>query len=189
MASKNKIIEMIGSIKTIYPYYAKDTNVELLVKTWDALLKEYPDEVIDVAFFRCLQTCKMPPTPAEVIEVIKDLSKANEPTDDELWAMFTDALAQTRRLYSAFTYTFEIDGITQGEIARRKFAELWDNLNPKIKTYVGTDGELIRLAREIHKEDMKFERNRFMKNIPIIEKRIEYKKILLNSGVGNLMLE
>ena len=70
MASKNKIIEMIASIKTIYPYYAKDTDVEMLVQTWTVLLKDYSDQEIQAAFYKALQTCKMPPTPADIIEKI-----------------------------------------------------------------------------------------------------------------------
>lgn len=42
MATKKKIIEMIASVKTIYPYYAKDTDVPTLVNTWALLLREYP---------------------------------------------------------------------------------------------------------------------------------------------------
>lgn len=42
MASQKKIVEMIMIIKTVYPYYAKDTNAEMLVNTWNLLLREYP---------------------------------------------------------------------------------------------------------------------------------------------------
>jgi hypothetical protein len=42
VASKKKIIEMIASVKTIYPYYAKETDVPTLVNTWTLLLREYP---------------------------------------------------------------------------------------------------------------------------------------------------
>ena len=77
MASQNKIIEMIAAIKTIYSYYAKDTDVQMLVKTWAVLLKNYPDDAVEVAFYKCLQTCKMPPTPADVIEKLSDLIDVN----------------------------------------------------------------------------------------------------------------
>ena len=84
MASQNKITEIIAAIKTIYPYYAKDADVSVLVKLWNSLLREFPDEVVEVAFYKCLQTCKMPPTPAEVLENIKAMQEATEPTDEEL---------------------------------------------------------------------------------------------------------
>ena len=53
MASKKKIIEMIASIKTIYPYYAKEADVQTLVNTWSILLKDYPDNVLEAAMFKC----------------------------------------------------------------------------------------------------------------------------------------
>ena len=54
MASQKKIIEMIMSIKAIYPYYAKDTDIELTVKTWTILLKNIPDDITEIAFHKAL---------------------------------------------------------------------------------------------------------------------------------------
>ena len=85
MATKNKITEMIAAVKTIYPYYAKDADVATLVKTWAVLLKDYPDDAVSVAFYKALQTCKMPPTPADVIENLDEMAKAMGQTDEELW--------------------------------------------------------------------------------------------------------
>ena len=42
MATQNKVIEMIATIKTVYSYYAKNVDVALLTKTWVALLRDYP---------------------------------------------------------------------------------------------------------------------------------------------------
>lgn len=42
MATQNKVIEMIATIKTVYSYYAKNVDVSLLTKTWVALLRDYP---------------------------------------------------------------------------------------------------------------------------------------------------
>ena len=50
MASQKKIVEMITAIKTIYSYYAKDCDVELLVQTWGVLLRDYKDDIVDIAF-------------------------------------------------------------------------------------------------------------------------------------------
>lgn len=54
MASKNKILEVIGAIKTIYPYYAKETNVELLVNMWQILFADYADKELEIAFILCV---------------------------------------------------------------------------------------------------------------------------------------
>lgn len=171
MASQNKIIEMIAAIKTIYSYYAKDTDVQMLVKTWGVLLKNYPDEAVEVAFYKCLQTCKMPPTPADVIERLDEMMKADEPTHEELWNTFTKTLRKTSSLVYRFDFTFvEANGKTQGQNARAEFNALWDALPEALKQYCGGSGELIRLSRA-SEEELKFERTRFFKTMPTIEKR------------------
>ena len=70
MASKKKISELIIAIKTLYPYYSKNSNDAenaVLIGTWDMLLKDYTDAEVGTALAQCLRTCKMPPTPADVI--------------------------------------------------------------------------------------------------------------------------
>lgn len=191
MASQNKIIEMIGAIKTIYSYYAKDTNVELLVNTWTRLLEGYDDAITSAAFYKCLQICKMPPTPADVIEQINALRKANEQTDEELWTIYNRALIATADQVARFEYTFiDSSGISQGEQARRKVEEIWQSLPDKIKGYLASKGELMRNARE-NNFDASFsswEKQRFMKAMPIMEKRQEYSDMLRLEGGGDPLL-
>lgn len=190
MATQNKIIEMIGAIKTIYSYYARDTEVELLVTTWTRLLQGYPDEIVDVAFFKCLQTCKVPPTPADVIERINSLAALNEPTDEELWTIYHKALNETLRLMSQFSYTYiDSTGISQGEQARRKVEAIWQGLPDKIKGYLASKGELMRNAQELQMGDASWEKQRFMKAMPIMAKRQEYSDLLLESGTARLLLK
>lgn len=188
MASQNKIIEMIGAIKTIYSYYAKDTNVALLVNTWTRLLDGYDDAIVGAAFYKCLQVCKMPPTPADVIEQINALRKANEQTDEELWTIYNRALIATADQVARFEYTFiDSSGISQGEQARRKVEEIWQSLPDKIKGYLASKGELMRNARE-NNFDASFsswEKQRFMKAMPIMEKRKEYSDMLRLEGGGD----
>lgn len=187
MASQNKITEIIAAIKTIYPYYAKEADVSVLVKLWNSLLREFPDEVVEVAFYKCLQTCKMPPTPADVLERIKALHEATEPTDEELWNVFTKALNETERQIYRFPYTFvEENGLTQGENARRKVQELWEGLPEKVKQYIGGKGEFIRMAQTHDSDELKFEKTRFLKTMPIIKNRNEYNELhlLLQGGGG-----
>ena len=187
MASKNKLIEMIGCIKTIYPYYAKDVNVEVLLRTWEMLLKQFPDEVVEVAFYQCLQVCKMPPTPAEIIEKIKCMQQTLEPTDEELWAVYQDALIKVLDLIPRFQYTYvDSTGISQGEQARRKVRQIWEGLPEKVRMYVATEGELMRAARSLDYEGSSYEKGRFMKTMPIIAKRQE--STLMLESVGNMRL-
>ena len=190
MASKKKIIEIIAAIKTIYSYYARETDMAVLTNTWDLLLKDYPNEVVDVAFYKCLQTCKVPPTPADVIERINDMQKANEPSPEELWNVLNNAIKETQRqiYYFRFNFTDE-SGISQGDRARAKVDDIWHNLPEKVKVYLANKNELISLAQNAVYEDLKYEKNRFIKTLPIIDKRIEDKKTLLKLGsLGDQML-
>lgn len=183
MASMKAITNVIAAIKTIYAYYGKDTNVEALVNTWGMLLQSYPDEEVDKALYLCLQTCKTPPTPADLIERIKDMREADEPSAEELWSRFTVALRRGERLLSMFNATFiEANGRKQGDNARAEFDKLWNALPEKLRIYMGSKGEFMRLVQTYTEDELKYERNRFMKTMPVIEKRQEYQQFSLTSG-------
>lgn len=190
MASQNKIIQMIATIKTVYPYYAKEANVEALVKTWALLLKDVPDNITEAALIKCLQTCKMPPTPAEVLEQVKAMTAANEPSDEEMWAVLMSSLRKASELTYRFRFTFvEANGKTQGDNARDDFQKLWEGLPEKIRLYLGSPGELMRMSN-YDDDELKFEKNRFVKHMPIIAKRQEYTELnLLLAGGSSLLLE
>lgn len=193
MASQNKIIEMIGSVKTIYPYYARDMNdsmIETLIRTWGTLLKSYDDNAVEMAFFKCLQTCKMPPTPADIIEQIQSMQKSLEPSDEELWAVYVDTLRRTYDQVTRFGYTFiDRTGISQGDQARMKVEELWKALPEKVKKYLGAKGELIRQAQQwgMSADFTTYEKPRFLKAMPIMEKRQEYHALMLGGGNQKLL--
>lgn len=193
MATQNKIIEMIGAIKTIYSYYAKDTNVQLLVGTWARLLDGYDDKIIDTAFYKCLQACKTPPTPADVIEQINSMQRMLEPTDEELWASYKKALRDTCDQMRRFGYTYiDSTGISQGDQARRKVEEIWQSLDEKIRLYLGTKGELMRNASAWGEDENAFctwEKPRFLKQMPVMEKRQEYSGLMLESGSEKFLLK
>lgn len=180
MASINKITEIIAAIKTIYPYYAKESDVPTLVKTWEVLLRDFPDNEVDIALYKCLQTCKTPPTPADVIEKLEAINKALEPTDEELWNEFVRSIIEAERQIYRFDYTFiESNGLTQGENARNKVEIIWQSVPEKVKQYIGSKGEFIRMAQRYRYSDdeLKYEKNRFLKTMPTIHKRNEYIKL------------
>lgn len=190
MATEKKIAELIAAIKTIYPYYAKEMNVETLVNTWNLLLKDYVDNAVDIAMLECLKTCKTPPTPADVIEQLKDFEQANRMSDEELWNKLTDAVRETDRLMYRFDFTFvEDNGLTQGQNARNKANEVWEQLPEELKSYLGGRSELLRMAKNYTEDDLHFEKNRFLKTMPAIRKRQEYKSIMLLMESNNLMLK
>ena len=190
MASAKKIGEIIASIKAIYPYYAKDSDVDVLAKTWMLLLKDVPDEVVRIAIIKCLQICKMPPTPADVLEQVREISLINEPTAEEMWIELDKATRKARDCIYNFGHTFiESNGKTQGENARDKFQALWDSLPEEIKTYLGGKSELQRISK-YDDEQMMFEKKQFVKSLPNIRKKQEYAELnLLVSGNTNPLLE
>ena len=179
MASKKKVLEIIATIKSIYPYYAKDGNVQLIANVWDRVFKNYSDEELDFGFGHCLETCKVPPTPADIIERINGMKKSLEPSNEMLWTVYYDALIRTLDLMAQFSYTFvEEDGISQGQKARNKVDKLYEGLPSKIKEYLGSKGELMRIARSIDTQDSSFEKARFLKAMPSVEKSQEARNLL-----------
>lgn len=176
MASQKKIVEMITAIKTIYSYYAKDCDIELLVQTWGVLLRDYKDDIVDIAFYKAMQSCKVPPTPANIIERVKEMQKASEPTPESLWNELRAAIKETQKQMYYFRFNYiDNSGISQGDRARKKVDDVWNALNEKLKSYLSSKEEMIAIARN-DEDDLKYEKSRFLKTLPIIEKRIEDKK-------------
>ena len=176
MASQKKIVEMITAIKTIYSYYAKECDVELLVQTWGVLLRDYKDDIVEIAFYKAMQSCKVPPTPADIIERIKEMQKASDPTPESLWNELRAAIKETQKQMYYFRFNYiDNSGISQGDRARKKVDDVWNALNEKLKSYLSSKEEMIAIARN-DEDDLKYEKSRFFKTLPIIEKRIEDKK-------------
>ena len=176
MASQKKIVEMITAIKTIYSYYAKECDVELLVQTWGVLLRDYKDDIVDIAFYNAMQSCKVPPTPADIIERVKEMQKASDPTPESLWNELRAAIKETQKQMYYFRFNYiDNSGISQGDRARKKVDDVWNALNEKLKSYLSSKEEMIAIARN-DEDDLKYEKSRFLKTLPIIEKRIEDKK-------------
>ena len=179
MASKKVIIELLGSIKTIYSYYAKDADLELLVNTWDVLLHNYSDEEVKLGMFLSLRVCKYPPTPADIIEQIENQKQIEKPSEQELWGLYRQALREVNYYSYRINYNYiDSSGISQGEQARNAIESIWEALPQELKIYLGDKHELLRNARELNEADISYEKNRFSKTFPILQKRIEDKKLL-----------
>lgn len=195
MASQNKIVEIIFAIKTVYPYYAKETDVESLVKTWSMLLRDVPDNVADEAFYKALRVCKVPPTPADLIAQVNAIKDECAPSPEQLWAVYHRALDETMQLIPQFSYTYvDESGISQGEQARNKVHDIWNGLPEEIRRYLSVEGELIRCAQQLRslpEEDEKWEKQRFLKTVPAIIKRFDYSWMSLGEAGGskNLLSE
>lgn len=179
MASEEKVVEVLLTIKAVYPYYAKDANLTVLKNVWKKALQKYEDEMVDLAFGMCIESCKVPPTPADIIERINGVKKSLEPSNEHLWSVYYDALVRTLDLMAQFSYTFvEDDGISQGQKARNKVDKLYESLPIKVKDYLGSKGELMRVARSINTQDASFEKSRFLRSLPIVEKSQDARNLL-----------
>lgn len=136
-----------------------------------------------------MKKCKMPPTPADIIEIIGEARRSTEPTDEELWAIFSEAVQKVCRQIPRFQYTYiDGSGISQGEQARRAVTAIWEGLPEKVRMYLATEAELIDRARQLNAGGMDFERSRFFKTMPIIESRRTFNNLYLD-GFERLLLE
>lgn len=175
MANKKTIIKAIAAIKTIYSYFGKDTDIELLVDTWHSLLLEYTDEEVDRGLYKALKVCKYAPVPADIIEQIEGLRELKKPSETQLWVELQKALKEVLYLSYRLDYNYIDDtGISQGEQARRRIKEVWQSLPQELQIYLGDSSELLTAARALnYSEGLSYERNRFSKTYPILVKRVE----------------
>lgn len=186
MATKKNMAVIIATIKSIYPYYAKDTNIEVFAKTWLLLLQDYDDKIINNALILCMKECEMPPTPAHIIKKIEEMQPKK--TNTELWAEYVKALREVSRLQEDFNYTFvEANGKSQGQNAKDKARAIYNNLPQELKIYVGSFGELLRKARDIDDTSLKYAENNFMKTMP--ELRKEHEMRLLGAKSVDMLQE
>lgn len=180
MASKKSIIKAIGAIKTIYNYFGKDTDIELLVDTWAALLQNYTDEEVDKGVFMALRVCKYAPVPADIIEHIETLRKKDKPSESELWAHYRKALKEVLYYSYRLEYNYiDNSGISQGEQARLRIAQIWEELPEELKIYIGDKQELVSSAKALNHSEVSYERNRFSKTFPLLERRVEDRKLFI----------
>ena len=174
MASKQTIIKAIGAIKTIYNYFGKDADIELLVNTWTALLEEYSDSEVEKGVFMALKKCKYAPVPADVIEQIEEMKQIKKPSESELWAEFQKALKKVLYYSYRLEYNYiDESGISQGQQARNAIDSVWESMPQELKIYVGDKSELITMARALNHSDSSYERSRFSKTFPILQKRAD----------------
>lgn len=188
MASKKTIIKAIGAIKTIYGYFGKDTDIELLVDTWTALLDSYSDEEVDRGVYKALQSCKYAPVPADIIEHIEAMRKKDKPCEAELWALYRKALKEVLYYSYRLEYNYiDSTGLSQGEQARLRIAQIWEELPTELQIYVGDKQELIASAKALNHSELSYERNRFSKTFPLLEKRAADRAAYI--GLQRLLLE
>ena len=174
--TKKDVFDMVGFIKANYSYAYKDVNDDLLkimMRTWFNSLSKYSKEVVEVAFMKAIEVCKMPPTLADIIQNIKRIENANEPTDTELWQELVDCVDKANDcIYYLQFQMVEHNGKTQSENAKERFNKLWEEMPQILKDYCGNKTGLFELTQV----DLEFEKSRFLKQIQTLRQRQEIKQ-------------
>ncbi len=176
MANKAKIIQMVGAIKTLYSYYAKDVDNQQLVQLWFGLLKDYSDEEASYGLAEAMKVCTMPPTPADVISHIEKRRDSMRETDVEVWQKLRQGLDECYRLTGYFgDKQPTASGKTFAEVARDKVTALWRELPTEAQRFIGSEQELIRKSK-LDDKALQIEESRFRKQFSDLRetaKRVE----------------
>lgn len=179
MANKAKVIQMIGAIKTLYSYYARDVDSQQLVQLWAGLLKDYSDEEASYGLAEAMKTCTMPPTPADVIGYIERARDATRDTDVIVWDKLRRALNECYKLTGYFGDFEELaDGRTADALARAKVTEIWEGLPAEAKRFLGSKSEFIRKSK-LDEKSQQIEESRFRKAFHDLRKDVKTEEKLL----------
>lgn len=180
MANKAKVIQMVGAIKTLYSYYAKDVDNQQLVQLWTGLLKDYSDDEASYGLAEAMKVCTMPPTPADVIQHIEKARDMARDTDVIVWDKLRRSMNECYRLTSYFGDFEELaDGRTADMLARAKVNEIWEKLPIEAKRFIGSETEFIRKSK-LDDKSVQIEEARFRKQFPELRThaKVEEKKLL-----------
>lgn len=173
---RSYLAKVFSIIRVTYPnaYPTKTEDEELmLVETWYEIFNKYPQEVFDRALHKAMETSEFAPKPATVMKAINDMKTAYEKDDNELWAELQSVLREVSKCVYRFGHTYvEADGVSQGDKARRRVAEIFDGLDPALKDYCRDQRGLVELARYTD-EQTSYERGRFMRIMPTVRERIK----------------
>lgn len=174
--TKSEIVKIITAIKVQCPEalpYRNETEFDILVDMWHEMLKEYPQEVVWQAVRNALKNTVYQKQNwiGAICQEIEKMQVAYEKAPEELWAELTGVLYEVSSCAYKFRFNFiERNGKTQGENARLRVKEIYNNLSPEIKDYVRNEYTLIELA-DLTDNQLNFEKGRFLKTIPQIKER------------------
>ena len=182
----NKYITMIRiNFENSYQAQTKEER-QILYSSWYEILKSYPKEVCDRAVINALKHAKFAPRIGDIVEQIEKLREAYEVSETELWAEMTGVLREVEYCAYCFRFTaIQPNGKTQGDNARDRVKEIFNNLSPELQEYLRDTRGLINMAGSGEKE-LAFEKGRFMKQIPTIRERARTRQETSDSLAGVL---
>lgn len=185
--NKEYIIKMLMLIKSEYGAYKTNTEdeMQIIANMWYNNLKEYPMELISQAFTKTLKTSKTKPTIAHIIEQINQMEQANNKSDQELWDELDKQSYEASYSIERFDNTYIPLGETktQGLLAREKFDEIYNGLDPLIKEYLGNSKKRFYSIALMKQDEINFEMTRFFKAMPNIRERVKTKQELSTNNL------
>ena len=148
-----------------------DEEREILIRSWFAILKDYPKEIVDKAVINAIKYAKFAPRIGDIVEQIEKMQVAYEKSNEELWAELKGVLREVARNVYCFRFTYvEPNGKTQGENARQRVRDIYNGLSAELKEYLRNPNGLIEIA-EYTDEKLSYERGRFMRIMPEVKQR------------------
>lgn len=171
-----------------------DEEREMLLASWYAILKEYPKEICDKAVIQAIKYAKFAPRIGDIVDQIEKMQVAFEKTEGELWAELSSILRDVDECVYRFRFTaIAKNGLTQGENARLKLKEIYNNLSPELKEYCGSERGLIEISK-LDKEQLSYEKGRFIRVMPQLKARAKTRAqmgdnlTMLIQGMSNRLL-
>ena len=148
-----------------------DEERKMLYGSWLAILKNYPKEICDKAVINAIAKAEFAPRIGTIVKEIESMLEAYEKTDHELWAELTSVLREVSSCAYAFRYTFvEENGRTQGENARIRCEQIFNNLSTELKDYCKNWQGLVEISK-LTVDQLKYEQTRFTRVMPQLRER------------------
>ena len=117
------------------------------VTIWYAALKDIPAQAGFKAMLQAFTVCRFPVTPADLMEQLRNMQTACEPTAGEAWNKLLTTARKAANTACEYNYTIHTpEGISQGEAAKIRNRKRWDELHPAAQKWLGSISALINLG-------------------------------------------
>lgn len=191
MINKAEIVKIITAVRIQCPealQYRNETELDILVDMWYEIFKPYPKEIVWRATRNALKNTVYQKQNwlGAIHQEIDKMQVAYEKSDNELWAELTGCLREVSECAYKLRFTYvEANGLTQGENARRRLVEIYNNLSPEIKDFCRSVDDLVELSN-LTDQQLGFEKGRFLKTAPQIKERAKTRAQMPNALAGLL---
>lgn len=181
--TEQEISGLLAINQVAFPYAYKDMSKEdrgVLRNVWLSMFKGYDAKLVRFAFERALAKCKVPVTPADVIEQIEKIESAGQPNEDDIWQEFLTVAHKVSDLSSGFGYSYmEDNGLTIGKNLRNGAQRIFNQISQEIKSFCGGElSQLITYGNMSQSDLIQYVKPNFLKRLKIFRDR---EKVLKNT--------